>query len=357
MTKPDVPSDLTQVDAGWLEAALRAQSPDLRIAGCEQAQVIHGAATKMKLRVEYLSNPDGLPTELWVKGGWEPHSEWLAGMGTYTNEALFYREFKPRVPVATPRCFFSAAAPNGNSVVVLEDLRQRGARLDSCIAGVPVAQMYLSLENLARLHARWWNDPEIDDHPAIRFPMRADDSSSDWPRRNGPDVMREFFDKPRGAVIPSSVKDAERIDRAFWKMLHDMPHARPFVLLHGDPHPNNTYVDADGAPGLYDWQTLSKGPWAYDVAYHMVTSLSVGDRRRHDRDLIRHYLECVAAHGVARVPTYDEAWNAVRGYIAYSLHIWLTNPEPFQSEESCAAMMERLGAAAEDYDFFERWGV
>ena len=140
-------------------------------------------------------------------------------------------------------------------------------------------------------------------------------------------------------------------------MIDDMSATSHRCVLHGDAHPGNSFFDADDSPGLYDWQTLSFGPWAHDVSYYICSALAIDDRRRADRALLRHYLAALHAGGVANPPTFDEAWLAQRRYIAYGLHIWITNRIEFQSEANCTAMTTRLAAAAEDYDFFQAWGV
>jgi aminoglycoside phosphotransferase (APT) family kinase protein len=215
--------------------------------------------------------------------------------------------------------------------------------------------MRRSLEELARLHARFW-DQEIADFP-LALPMRQDDASSDWPRRNGPPVIAKYLSGPRGATVPAALRDPERIDRAFWVHLEHLGRDRPYCILHGDTHPGNGFIDSTGAPGFFDWQTIAKGPWAYDVAYHIVSSLSVEDRRRYESDLLRHYLGALAISGVTKPPGFDHAWLQYRRYIAYGLHIWITNPAEFQPEENCLEMTQRFAHAAADLDFFAAWGV
>jgi aminoglycoside phosphotransferase (APT) family kinase protein len=191
----------------------------------------------------------------------------------------------------------------------------------------------------------------------LDVPMRKDTPSCEWARGNGPEVIARYLDSPRGRHFPAAIKAPERIDAGFWAMIDDMAVAAPRCVLHGDSHPGNTFFDADGRPGLYDWQTLAFGPWAHDISYYISSALSVADRRSSDHALLRHYLGALQARGVDPVPSFDEAWLAQRRYIAYGLHIWITNRTEFQSEENCTALTTRLGAAAEDYEFFDAWGV
>ncbi len=47
----------------------------------------------------------------------------------------------------------------------------------------------------------------------------------------------------------------------------------------------------------------------------------------------------------------------LRRYLGWGLHIWITNPSNFQSEDNCVALSRRLGTAAADLEFFDAWGV
>ena len=319
--------------------------------------MVHGAATKLKLRLSFAAPTPGAPSLVWIKGGWESHSAWLASCSQiYAREAWFYRVLNPKVRMNTPGVFFADFADSGYGVIVMEDLVERGATLTQCTQSAPPERMRRSLRELAKLHARFWEDAFLDG-PHLDVPMRADNHTSDWPRSNGPEVIAKFMATDRCAQMPASVRDPQRIDRAFWVHLEDMKNNGPFCLLHGDTHPGNGFVDADGAPGFFDWQTIAKGPWAYDISYHIISSLDVEDRRRHEKELLEFYLDQLAAFGVSAPPSFDAAWLQYRRYIAYGLHIWITNPSTFQAEANCASLTTRFSTAAADLDFFAAWEV
>lgn len=355
--RPPVPESLEQVDAAWMSAALATRYLGLEISALTVDRIVHGAATKARLRLSFASPTLAVDPVVWIKAGWEPHSEWLAATRIYAREAWFYRDLNPIVKINAPRAFYADFENGWQGVVVIEDLPARGARLTQCTVAASVEEIRRSLAGLARLHASYWDDDFLETSALIDVPMRVDDHTSDWPRANGPEVIARFLDTERCADVPAIVRDPERIDKAFWVHLDHLLKDRPFCLLHGDTHPGNGFVDADGSPGFFDWQTIAKGPWAFDVAYHIVTSLDVSERRRWEVELIRFYLDRLAASGVRTPPTFNTAWLQYRRYIAYGLHIWITNPAHFQSEANCTALTTRLAVAAADLDFFEAWGV
>ena len=130
----------------------------------------------------------------------------------------------------------------------------------------------------------------------------------------------------------------------------------PFCLLHGDAHPGNSYVTAGNEVGLFDWQVYVAGPWAHDVSYWLVGGLSIDDRRKFERDLLKNYLSRMAKNGVAGIDP-DEAWENYRRFIAYGYWIWLRVPPAQQPIENNIALSERFGAAMADHRVFELLGL
>lgn len=357
----NLPRAVEEVNHEWLTATIASRYPGVVVVAARQAEVIHGAATKLQLQLDYNATGHalGLPRTLWAKSGWEPHSEWLdSSSAINAREARFYSTFAAMTGFNAPRCYYAEFEDSGRGLVLIEDLALRGATFGDARVAAGVDQVARMLENFARLHARWWGNPSAAEIRMLDRPMRRNTPSAEWPLRNGPDVIARYLDTPRGERVPASVKrHPDRIDAGFWAMIDDMADARQCAVLHGDAHPGNSFFDADGSPGMYDWQTLSFGPWGHDVAYYLASALDVEDRRKSDRDLIRHYLGALKGHGVVSPPRFDEAWQVMRRYIAYGLHIWISNPVEFQPEDVCTAMTSRLGIAAEDYEFFKAWGV
>jgi hypothetical protein len=351
-----LPASPEAADTQWLSSALSRGGCAVSVRRVQREDVVHGAATKIRVRLDYDTNP-GLPEVLWIKSGWEPHSEAMEHIGAYAREAYFYRTLADDVGIRVPTCFYADWNSHGQSVVILEDLTQRGATLWSCLEPRTVEDVSRCCETLANLHAHWWQNESVLSRPPLDIPMRSQGPLATWPRMNGASRLREMLDGPRGAGLPSHIKNGDRIERAFWRMTAALEAGGSECLLHGDPHPGNCFSDVDGGVGLYDWQTAARGPWAFDLAYMITTALSPEDRRACEKELLVRYLDRLQYHGVAAVPSREAAWDEYRRHIAYPLLIWPTNHVSHQSEENIRAMTFRLGTAADDFGFFELWGV
>jgi len=121
------------------------------------------------------------------------------------------------------------------------------------------------------------------------------------------------------------------------------------TVLHGDPHPGNTYATAAGGTGFYDWQLARLGHWAHDVGYFLVGSLGVEDRRAQEGVLLEGYLDTLGRLGVRR-PRAARAWEHYRATPAFGLATWLhtLSFETFQPEDACLAAITRFAAAYDD---------
>ncbi|MGH9100180.1 MAG: phosphotransferase, partial [Acidimicrobiales bacterium] len=125
----------------------------------------------------------------------------------------------------------------------------------------------------------------------------------------------------------------------------------PRTVLHGDPHPGNTYAVAGGGIGFLDWQLARVGHWSHDVGYFLVGSLAVEDRRCHERDLLRAYLDGLASRGV-ETQSLAAAWSRYRGTPAFGLAAWLHTLSfgSFQRPAASMTTIRRFAAAYEDLE-------
>ena len=313
-----------------------------------QGQV--STADRLVLDLHYAPGaPADLPRRIVVKTMIEtPH----APAALYENEVGFYQHIRPSLTIETPRCIGATFdADTGQFGLLLEDLRQRSAQFPNVTQPVSVEQVKAVLDTLAGLHAAFWN--------SRRF---AADLA--WVQTHRHGKLYEFF-----AAYTLKMAEAElqqhafkrellaRLNRSAAQLCEDtwavQRHQQrgPATLLHGDAHLGNSYLLPDGHGGLLDWQLMVRGCWAHDVNYLIVTALSTELRRRHERELLAHYLDALARNGVRTPPSREDAWRDYRLSIVWSLLIgWLIVPLPNYSRAIVAGNLERSVAAALDMD-------
>ena len=160
-------------------------------------------------------------------------------------------------------------------------------------------------------------------------------------------------DRAARVSAPGFVNRKNEIWPAFMRSL-ELNVSGPITLLHQDVHAGN-WFDADGEMGLYDWHCIARGGWALDVAYAMMSGLTVDDRRAWEKELIAYYLEQLAAAG-GDAPTFEQAFLQYRQQVFHGLFFWLITigagklqPE-MQPVEISEANLERMTHAVMDLD-------
>lgn len=345
---PLVPEDVT---AAWLGEALSRRWPGVAVERLELDEILWGTGTKMMVRAFYneAGRAAGLPERLCIKAGLAEHRELVKFC--YQTEARFFAELAPLLDIGLPRVFF-AEADEDQGVVVMEDLRAAGAHICRVQEPMTKAQAAAFLDDLAALHAKWWNSPALADGGELGWLMRHDplpDAAwGDFARGQlVPETWAHYMGLPRSLGVPAACRDREAVHAAL-QALRRYDEAGPVCVIHGDAHLGNMYLRADGSPGFLDWQTTRRGHWAQDVTYFYISALDPLDRRAWEQDLIAGYLAALARHGAQGVPGIEQAWEAIRAHVIYGLFFWMVNPVEWQVEENNSAVAPRFGWAAVD---------
>jgi len=278
---------------------------------------------------------------------WFPH----APAAMYVNESRFYAQLRPELEIEAPHAYASwFDERNGSFQIAMEDLSARGAEFPNATGSRSLAQIRSLIDNLARLHARYWASPRFSADLAWvastrrggMFPV-FDAIGFDLIR----DQVRRSPDK-RELLAPLE-RSLESLWAATWQA-QAVFEGDPQTLCHGDAHIGNSYLLGDRA-GLLDWQLMVRGCWAHDLSYSLATGLSIEDRRTHERALLGEYLERLASHGVADPPSFEHAWLRYRQGMIWGLVIgWLITPPQNYGVEITRANIGKMVAAIQDLD-------
>lgn len=356
-----LPVRVEDITAEWLTTALAVNYPGVQVQSARTDDVLWGTGTKVRVQLEYneRGRAAGLPSSLFVKGGFAEHRELMREC--YQLEVRFYRDLQPQLGLNVPKAFFAGDdEENKQHIVIMEDLSQRQVQFCRVQHPLTFAQAAEHLDIMARFHAKWWNSPEFQPGGTLDYLHvwealpRGERGAYQWGQLK-PEVWSEIMKLPRAVAIPQFMHDRERMQTALLK-LTEFGRQEPYCFLHGDYHLGNLYFDADGRAGTLDWQSFCKGHWSHDVTYFMVSALDIADRRKWDKALLAYYLERLSAHGVATPPGFDTAYDAFRRQIIDGLYFWLVNPVEFQAEVNNCAVAPRFAMAALDHDTFALMG-
>jgi hypothetical protein len=259
--------------------------------------------------------------------------------GAYEREIRFYEELGERVPIRTPRLYYSDCDPNPfvgkeervvaflerwpawlirlvmplfrwlsarsrrRYVLLLEDLAP--APVGDQVAGCSAKVAESVLRNLAVLHAAYWervDEPEFSWLAEIQW-------LKTWFHvlyRRGRPVFQSGFGRRFPAIDAlGDFLDARALD------VVDRLAALPRTLAHGDYRLDNMCFRGD-APAMqvttFDWQGSYRGPGVVDLAYFISGNLDVATAAGSERELVRAYHATLIENGVKSYG-FDECWH------------------------------------------------
>ena len=201
-----------------------------------------------------------------------------------------------------------------------------------------------SLRLPARLHAASWTAPPWSTAAWLtpRLGRTLHGARGRSPRRGSKPICgRERQRRPHRAAGPDRLVDGylALVDG------HGTQQNTPgWCVIHGDTHLGNFFRTPDGLPALLDWQLVQRGMWQLDIGYHLAAALDVDDRRRNERDLLTHYLDCLRAAGVS-APAWPAAWRSLGDGILHGLYLWAITT--YLDPAIIRIMLHRLGTAAD----------
>lgn len=342
-----LPVTVEAITREWLEAALRAWNPEVSLKGATILDVQHDTCTKIRLalHLDEAGKAAGIPERVILKGGFEPHSREMHDM--HRQEVHAYADVLPHTPLRFPRCWFAGySAQDRQGIIIMEDLVERGVTFLHPQHPQEPDAVARRLTMLARHHALTWESPDI--RPGGRFGWAA--HVADSPHFHSllvPEVWGSYIDSARGAAASVCFHDLEWMKRTYEKV-NRYAKTLPTMLIHGDTHLGNLYVDTDGEPGFFD-SLPHLAPAMYEVAYHVTGALDVPVRRKHERDLVAHYREELARNGV-QPPSLNAFMHQFGCMLPNGYLIFVVNASEFQPEAINTAYTARFSSAMLDHD-------
>lgn len=344
-----LPLSVDELTPEWLGSALSILWPGTVVDSLKIDSVIWGTATKAFVEVTYAekSEMSGLPERLCVKGGFRPELLQVMALG-YQTEAQFYRDIGSSMSDGLPTCYFAGVdAATGQGIVVLEDLSTQGVSFGDPQRPLTPDQVAEGLIAQASWHSApppdlaWLTGPD-----SLRAVIKPLMEPAFWSERMSTDVPQ---------IVQAALPDRARYLRGM-ERIWEIEDAAPPCVTHGDANISNLYVDRDGRPKFIDWQFVALSDWSHDVGMFLIGSLSVEERRTHERELLREYLAARAAAAGGHTPSWDDAWSSYRIHTLHGLIAWLT-PDEMQKIESRGPQAIRYAHAAVDHDSYRLLGI
>lgn len=293
-------TSIEQVTPEWLTGALTRSGALLggRVVSSDAVTNERILSTGIRLRIAYSGDATGtMPPRLFLKTVNADQDDEFFG----ASEVNYYvRDYKGVACAPIPRCYDAVFSEEQRRYhLLLNDLTETHVEAKHKPRTLPYG---LALaEALACLHAHYWGASRIA-FAGDRLPDARQIERFVAIARPGADPIIEYFSPELQPHWPALIRETfERHPRAMSARTNE---PNGFTLIHGDPNWNNILVPRDADRPLYlidrqpfDW-SLTVWLGVYDLAYALVFDWEIEERRRHEVQLLHHYLEQLTGRGV-----------------------------------------------------------
>ena len=240
-------------------------------------------------------------------------ARWLS---LHRREFVFYRDIAAHARMRVPALVYGDFDERSHRfVLVLEDLG--GMEAIAQIDGVGVERARRAIREAATLQGRFWEAP---DDPALAscgafLTTRERRIMQTIYLLTLPAAFDRFSDCFTTATSRLADAFGTRVAAHFAAIA-----AGPGTLVHGDYRGDNVLFGGAGRDdfAVIDWQGCGIGCGMYDVAFFLATSVTVGDRRRVERDAVAEYHDIVCRMGATNY-TFADCWRSYRQNILGTL--------------------------------------
>ncbi|CAM2772493.1 phosphotransferase [Mycobacterium intermedium] len=302
-----LPRTIDQVNAAVLSRVMGTTVRTVRVLGSDA-----GTSSRGRLVLTGKEVPDSVFVKLTAATAATRMVGELGRLGH--TEVRFYRELAPQIS-GVPECY-GAVFDNwtGRYLLVLEDL-PASCEFPDTLHPLSIDQASLVVELLAELHATFWD--RLPRNGSSRLGWLYTPSGDDTSLLTGTLMkasLKRLNERSEGSV--NLDYDQGRFIADNYRAVAAVIDAPPHTVMHGDAHPGNIYF-RDGRAGLLDWQAVRRGHASRELAYTLITSLTLEDRRAAERDLLDHYRRALAACDGPDLDR-DELWLRYRQSALYA---------------------------------------
>jgi hypothetical protein len=346
-----IPLDVTDLTAEWMGGVLGSDVADVAVLDAHSGTT---GRVKLALTPGRSVGAGQIPQTLFCKiAPFDAEQRmFLRQIGIGAMEARFYEELGRSVPIRVPRVWHAETDEEGGFVIVLEDLDASDCRYprpsDSDIA----ERAESTVEELAHLHAAFWEDARFTDGLLAWVPERAGfgAGTSKEMASKGAALLTGMALELFGTHMPPVFERLGRLWIEHTDEILDLWDRGERTLVHGDPHSGNLFTDGQRT-GFFDWAMFSRSPGMRDVAYYCANSLPTETRRALQGDLLVRYRSTLASHGIEL----DEG-TAEEQLRLFAVVSWVSASSTaalgsrLQPSARAIAAMERTTAAVDDLD-------
>ena len=319
-----VPADQSMLTSEWLREALReggVSTPEITSLDIKEIGVGRGyVCLSLRLTPHYAGPRGEAPRSLVAKipgfVAMPDEDSRLLVEELRAAEVHWYRDLSKDCPVRVPHSYWGGVdTSNAATAVLLEDLGDLRATDQSI--GLTPDELALAVDALAKVHARWWEQPRVRELPWLRGPEYT---GALWQKRfadGWPAARRTLGDALPAAFTPIGDGICNRMAGLFCEAA-----ASASTLVHGDYRAENLLFAPAGSRDeicILDWQIAQWGSGLGDLGYLLGQSVLPEQRARTEHDLVRRYYEGLRSGGVSGYSLKDCELDYRRGLLTSTM--------------------------------------
>jgi hypothetical protein len=289
-----LPTSKEDLTPEWFTSILRlakdnhVESVDLQPLGEQDSVSGYIYRAKLSYHNKTQDNPESVVLKL-------PHphnlrAQWL--LEAYRNEVMFYRTLAPTIGILVPRLIHSdIVAETGDYILVIEDFPDSTNVRDE--TGATPVQAYKLLENIAKLHARHWQDQEVGSK-LLGFENSINLLLTGLAR------TPVFLTRFNLYIQPEDRQVFQALQGGFKAAVQPLIDS-PKTIVHNDYSMKNILMVDRGGESVFvlvDWANVRWGPGARDLGNFIMTSVPHHLRPMGEWAFLRYYWERLRIEGV-----------------------------------------------------------
>jgi hypothetical protein len=346
-TLREVPPSPDHLTTEWLGHALGKDVASFELSGRDD-----GTSSRRRLTVTF---GDGDTGHYFTKSGPTFKTRLISAAADLAKiESGFYGQVRPGLDIEAPPTQYAGYDPITNrQLLIIDDLSvTTGAEFGDVLTRALTKEMAEDVvDTLAVLHTAHWGKPLQRLYGTWLVPSYA------WQARlmvtiNARKRILVGVERGREVIPPRLYERRNELPDALMRSL-EINNRGPQTMLHSDVHPGNWYVTREGRMGLCDWQCITQGGWALDVAYALSAGLTTEQRRDWEAGLIDRYCERLDDAGIERPA---DAFLEYRQQMHHAMFMWLgtIGRHPLQDElqapDITLELVRRICTAGDDLD-------
>ncbi len=309
----DVIKKTNDITCEWLTAALHENGVIRSAVSSVEIEPIGAGIGLMsdlcRLSLDYTSE-ESAPKSMVVKCAVQNDNINVARLlDFYNRETNFYNKIGNACPLNVPDSYFGAVNQDTyDFVILLEDLGDVSTR--DQLVGASRDEAFRAVENLAEMHAKWWDKVSAPEDDWMYDFMCAEESErlKQLVYMPGLEPAIEKFESSFNEEMKQVCRRVGERYSEFWAT--GLTQVDTFI--HGDYRQDNMIYREDSVDAVVmDWQISGKGKGIFDVAYFMCQSLASNLRMEIEREILEMYVGKLKEWGVTDYGI-DQCWQDYR---------------------------------------------